>query len=93
MNSNTYPSITVIPLGFRDMEAPRAFYVEGLGFPLLWSSAGQIAFVRAGPGQMPSLWGTSSMPEEYGDVGHGGAGSPGLARTQHHIGSRGPAAL
>lgn len=76
MTSNTYPNITAITLGVRDVEASRAFYVEGLGFPLLWSSEGQIAFVQAGPGLMLSLWNITSMPDEYGDVGHGPQAPP-----------------
>lgn len=76
MTSNTYPNISAVTLGVRDVEASRSFYVEGLGFPLLWHSEGEIAFVQVGPGLMLSLWNVDSMPGEYGDVGYGELAPP-----------------
>lgn len=70
------PTITAITLGVRDVEASRAFYVDGLGFELVNQVPGEIAFVRSGHGQVLALWNVASMPGEYGDVGHGPQAPP-----------------
>jgi len=75
-NSNTSPNITAVTLGVADVEASRAFYVEGLGFRQLAHLPGEIAFVQAGHGLVLALWNLESMPGEYGDVGRGPQAPP-----------------
>lgn len=70
------PLVTAITLGVRDVEVSRTFYVDGLGFTLLNHVPGEIAFVQSAHGQMLALWNVTSMPGEYGDVGHGPKAPP-----------------
>ncbi|WP_323102357.1 VOC family protein [Intrasporangium sp. YIM S08009] len=72
----TTPDISAITLGVRDVEASRAFYVDGLGFRSVLHLPGEIAFVQCAPGQLLALWNVTSMPSEYGDVGHGTQAPP-----------------
>jgi catechol 2,3-dioxygenase-like lactoylglutathione lyase family enzyme len=76
MDSNISPNITAVTLGVADVEASRAFYVEGLGFRQLGHLPGEIAFVQAGHGLVLALWKLDSMPGEYGDVGRGPQAPP-----------------
>lgn len=70
------PAITAVTLGVRDVAVATVFYTAGLGFRLINSVDGEIAFVQAGPGLMLALWHVDSMPAEYGDVGHGPSAPP-----------------
>ena len=70
------PEITAITLGVRDVEASRAFYVEGLGFRSVLDIPGDISFVQCAPGQLLALWNVEQMPSEYGDVAHGAKAPP-----------------
>ena len=70
------PLVTAITLGVHDVDASRAFYVDGLGFELLNLVPGEIAFVQSGHGLMLALWNVASMSGEYGDVGHGPKAPP-----------------
>ena len=70
------PDITAITLGVRDVEASRAFYVDGLGFRQVLHTPGDISFVQCGSGLLLALWDVTQMPSEYGDVAHGPAAPP-----------------
>lgn len=70
------PDLSAVTLGVRDVEASRAFYVDGLGFRQVLHVPGQISFVQAGPGLLLALWDVTQMPSEYGDVGHGPSAPP-----------------
>ncbi len=72
------PLVTAITLGVRDVAASRRFYVDGLGWPVLWEQATEILFVQVAAGQMLALWNVKSMPGEYGDVAHPPAGAPAI---------------
>ena len=85
MDSNTPPNITAFTLGVADVEASRAFYVDGLGFRQLSHLPGEIAFVQAGHGLVLALWNLASMPGEYGDVGRGPQAPP--VSLGHNTGS------
>jgi len=69
------PEITAITLGVRDVEASRAFYVDGLGFRSVLHLP-DITFVQGAPGQLLALWDVTQMPTEYGDVAHGPSAPP-----------------
>ncbi|HET8989455.1 MAG TPA: VOC family protein, partial [Humibacillus sp.] len=62
----TGPTITAITLGVRDVEAARAFYVDGLGFRQVLHLHDEISFVQCAPGQVLALWDVEQMPSEYG---------------------------
>jgi catechol 2,3-dioxygenase-like lactoylglutathione lyase family enzyme len=70
------PHVTALTLGVRDVEVSRHFYVEGLGFRPVLDLPGEISFVQGAPGQLLALWNVTSMPSEYGDVGHGPQAAP-----------------
>lgn len=72
----TRPDLSAVTLGVRDVEASRAFYVDGLGFRQVLHLPGEICFVQAAPGLLLALWDVSQMPSEYGDVAHGTAAPP-----------------
>jgi len=76
ISSKKSPHITAVTLGVADVEASRAFYVDGLGFAHLGHLPGEIAFVQAGHGLMLALWNLAGMPAEYGDVGRGPQAPP-----------------
>lgn len=70
------PPVSAITLGVRDVERSTTFYADGLGFRVLNSIPGEITFLQIGPGLMLALWNVSSMPGEYGAVGHGELAPP-----------------
>ncbi|GAB2752193.1 VOC family protein [Terrabacter koreensis] len=72
----TRPDLSAVTLGVRDVEASRAFYVDGLGFRQVLHLPGEICFVQAAPGLLLALWDVSQLPSEYGDVAHGTAAPP-----------------
>src|SRR5690606_36355719 len=67
--------VTAVTLGVREVAASRRFYIEGLGWPVLWEQPTEILFVQVAAGQMLALWNVQSMPSEYGDVAHPPAGA------------------
>ena len=76
MSPHPAPPVTAITLGVRDVAIARRFYVDGLGFREIHSVPGEITFVQAGHALMLALWNVTSMPDEYGDVGHGATAPP-----------------
>jgi catechol 2,3-dioxygenase-like lactoylglutathione lyase family enzyme len=57
------PRLTVVTLGVRDLARARAFYVEGLGFPLSKSSNDHVVFLDAG-GVVLALYGRDALAED-----------------------------
>lgn len=76
MTSAPVPHITAITLGVSDVETSHRFYTEGLGFTPVDRVGDEISFVQVGPGLLLALWNVASMPNEYGDVGHGPLAPP-----------------
>lgn len=67
------PRISFITLAVRDLDATRAFYVEGLGWtPAL--DADDVLMIRTGEHLMLSLWVESGFESEVGPIVRG----PGL---------------
>lgn len=61
----------IITLGVRDLDASRAFYIDGLGWEAALDVPGEVIFIQIGHGLLLSLWGIDDMVEEAGDVGFG----------------------
>lgn len=76
MTGTPIPHVTAITLGVRDVGISHRFYTEGLGFTPVNRIGDEISFVQVGPGLLLALWNVTSMPSEYGDVGHGPLAPP-----------------
>ncbi|MEA2642622.1 MAG: uncharacterized protein QOF51_4016 [Chloroflexota bacterium] len=71
------PRVTLITLGVRDLERARAFYRDGLGFPLSSMSDDDVAFFRTG-GTVLALWPRHLLAEDAG-LSPEGSGFAGMA--------------
>lgn len=58
------PRVDFISLGVRDTAASRAFYVEGLGWPIHREVPGEVIFIQINRGLMLSLWDRGEMHSE-----------------------------
>lgn len=74
--STPIPHVTAITLGVRSVETSARFYTDGLGLTPVSRIGDEIAFVQAGHGLLLALWNVESMPQEYGEVGHGPLAPP-----------------
>ncbi|WP_026555031.1 VOC family protein [Arthrobacter sp. 35W] len=66
------PAVSFISLGVRDTAASRAFYVEGLGWPVHMEVPGEVIFVQVNHGLMLSLWDRAAMAADAGVDPSGG---------------------
>ncbi|KSU77860.1 VOC family protein [Arthrobacter sp. BHU FT2] len=60
------PRVDFISLGVRSVEASRAFYVDGLGWPVHREVPGEVVFIQANHGLILSLWDAGQMQAEAG---------------------------
>ena len=60
------PRVDFISLGVRSVPASRAFYVDGLGWPVHREVAGEVVFIQANHGLVLSLWDAGQMHAEAG---------------------------
>ncbi|VXB39529.1 conserved hypothetical protein [Arthrobacter sp. 9AX] len=65
------PRVDFISLGVRSVPASRAFYVDGLGWPVHREVAGDVVFIQVNHGLVLSLWDARQMQADAG------VGSPG----------------
>ncbi len=79
------PRITLVTLGVRDLDASRAFYRDGLGWPMSSVSNDDVAFFRTG-GVVLSLYPRHLLADDAG-VPSDGAGFPGFALA-HNVASK-----
>jgi len=61
----------ILTLGVRDLDASRAFYIEGLGWKAALDVPGEVIFIQINHGLLLSLWSIDDMVKEAGDVGFG----------------------
>ncbi|MDO5629232.1 MAG: VOC family protein [Mobilicoccus sp.] len=59
--------LNIVTLAVRDLEASRAFYVDGLGWTPELNVPGEVVFVAMGPGLILSLWSREGFIEELGE--------------------------
>ncbi|SDT32968.1 hypothetical protein SAMN04489743_2453 [Pseudarthrobacter equi] len=60
------PRVDFISLGVRSVPASRAFYVDGLGWPVHREVPGEVVFIQANHGLVLSLWDAGQMHAEAG---------------------------
>ncbi|MDF2051619.1 VOC family protein [Arthrobacter sp. Cr_A7] len=60
------PRVDFISLGVRSVPASRAFYVEGLGWPVHHEVPGDVVFIQVNHGLVLSLWDARQMQAEAG---------------------------
>lgn len=60
------PRVDFISLGVRNVQESRAFYVDGLGWPVHREVAGEVLFIQVNHGLVLSLWDVRQMQAEAG---------------------------
>ena len=60
------PRVDFISLGVRSVSASRAFYVDGLGWPVRRELAGDVVFIQVNHGLVLSLWDVRQMQADAG---------------------------
>ncbi|TDL40006.1 VOC family protein [Arthrobacter nitrophenolicus] len=60
------PRVDFISLGVRSVPASRAFYVDGLGWPVHKEVPGDVVFIQVNHGLVLSLWDAGQMQAEAG---------------------------
>ncbi|UTT67968.1 VOC family protein [Arthrobacter sp. DNA4] len=78
------PRVDFISLGVRSVEASRAFYVDGLGWPVHREVAGEVLFIQVNHGLVLSLWDSTQMQAEAATSPS--AGVPGITLS-HNLAS------
>jgi|SRR4051812_26072015 uncharacterized protein len=78
------PRVDFISLGVRSVPVSRAFYVDGLGWPVHREVAGEVVFIQVNHGLVLSLWDARQMQAEAGTSPS--AGSPSITLS-HNLGS------
>jgi uncharacterized protein len=68
--------ISFVTLAVRDLDASRAFYLEGLGWQPALDVPGEVVMIQAGPLLMLSLWAEPQFEAEVGPVRRGPGVSP-----------------
>jgi catechol 2,3-dioxygenase-like lactoylglutathione lyase family enzyme len=58
------PRVDFISLGVRSVQDSRAFYVDGLGWPVHREVAGEVLFIQVNHGLVLSLWDARQMQAE-----------------------------
>lgn len=69
------PRISFITLAVRDLDATRAFYVDGLGWQPALDVPGEVLMIKAGDKLVLSFWDQRGFEAEVGPIVRG----PGLA--------------
>lgn len=60
------PRVDFISLGVRSVPASRAFYVDGLGWPVSREYSGDVVFIQVNHGLVLSLWDVRQMQADAG---------------------------
>ena len=80
------PRLSFVTLAVRDLDAARAFYVAGLGWPAELDVAGEVVMIRVGERLVLSLWDEAAFELEVGPVRRG-AGVPPFTLA-HNVATR-----
>jgi uncharacterized protein len=67
------PRLDLLTLGVHDLDAARAFYVDGLGWTPVLDVPGEVVFVQVGHGLLLSLYGATDLARDTGDAHPGPA--------------------
>jgi catechol 2,3-dioxygenase-like lactoylglutathione lyase family enzyme len=63
--------ISFVTLAVRDLDATRAFYVDGLGWTPALDVPGEVLMIQAGEHLVLSLWAESEFEQEVGPIVRG----------------------
>jgi catechol 2,3-dioxygenase-like lactoylglutathione lyase family enzyme len=66
------PRVDFISLGVRSVATSRAFYVDGLGWPVHREVPGDVVFIQVNHGLVLSLWDVRQMQADAGVTASGG---------------------
>jgi hypothetical protein len=70
------PRLNFVTLVVRDLPQSRAFYVEGLGWPVEFEAAGEVLMMRVGDKLVLSLWHEDAATDELGPIGRAEGAPP-----------------
>jgi predicted lactoylglutathione lyase len=70
------PRISFVTLAVRDVDAARAFYVDGLGWAPELDVPGEVVMIRVGERLVLSLWAEAGFEDEIGPVRRGDGHAP-----------------
>jgi catechol 2,3-dioxygenase-like lactoylglutathione lyase family enzyme len=76
------PRVDFISLGVRNVQESRAFYIDGLGWPVHREVAGEVLFIQVNHGLVLSLWDVRQMQAEAGVSPPGGVPRITLSHNQ-----------
>lgn len=78
--------LSFLTLAVRDLDASRAFYLDGLGWTAALDVPGEVVMIEVGERLVLSLWAETGFTAEVGPVGRG----PGLApfTLAHNVASK-----
>ncbi|HEU5038603.1 MAG TPA: VOC family protein [Nocardioides sp.] len=68
--------ISFVTLAVRDLDASRAFYIDGLGWEPALFVPGEVLMVRVGEHVVLSFWDRSAFEAEVGTIGSGEGVAP-----------------
>jgi uncharacterized protein len=80
------PRISFVTLAAGDLDATRAFYVDGLGWTPELDVPGEVVMIRAGEHLVLSLWDRTAFEAEVGTIA-AGAGVPPFTLA-HNVATR-----
>lgn len=70
------PRISLVTLAVADLDASRAFYLDGLGWTAEVDVPGEVVMIRAGEHLLLSLWTVAEFEAEVGPVRRGPGTAP-----------------
>jgi catechol 2,3-dioxygenase-like lactoylglutathione lyase family enzyme len=79
--------ISFVTLAVRDLDATRAFYVDGLGWRPDLEVPGDVIMIRAGERLVLSLWDRAAFEQEVGPIADGEGVAP--LTLAHNVAARG----
>ena len=79
------PRLSFVTLVVRDLAESRAFYIDGLGWPVEFESPDDVVMVRVGERVVLSLWQEASAVREIGPIGR--AEGPAPITLAHNVAS------
>jgi predicted lactoylglutathione lyase len=78
--------ISFVTLAVRNLDATRAFYVEGLGWTPSMDVPGEVLMIQVGEHVVLSLWDEASFEAEVGRIGRGDGVAP--ITLAHNVSTR-----
>jgi hypothetical protein len=70
------PRLSFVTLVVRDLTRSRAFYIDGLGWPVEFESPDEVVMVRVGERVVLSLWQEAAAVGEIGPIGRAEGAPP-----------------